>query len=85
MKNRTFEIYETIKEHKFVTVEELAETYKVTRKTIRIDLTLLEDAKLISRTQGRLLPLCFIQGHQYRHYRFHLHQVQDPAVYKERT
>ena len=52
MKNRTFEIYETIKEHKFVTVEELAEKYKVTRKTIRIDLTLLEDAKLISRTHG---------------------------------
>ncbi len=52
MKNRTFEIYETIKQRKYVTVEELAEAYNVTRKTIRIDLTLLEDAKLISRTHG---------------------------------
>ena len=52
MKNRTFEIYETIKERKLVTVEELAEMYGVTAKTIRLDLTLLEDAKMISRTHG---------------------------------
>lgn len=52
MRNRTYQIYEIIKEKKSATVEELANLYGVSEKTIRLDLQNLEDAKLITRTYG---------------------------------
>lgn len=52
MKNRLKNIYKIIKQQGEVKVNDLANLYHVTEKTIRIDLQQLEDSGLIVRTHG---------------------------------
>ena len=52
MKNRINDIYSLIKKNHNVKVKDLAKTYNVTEKTIRLNLQQLEDSGLIIRTHG---------------------------------